>query len=265
MEVCIRGPAVWPAVAGGLGIFVLERAIAHGDRDRAEAQSQGDVETSLSSCSPRCGAGRKSLYLPTKRRGPRSRPAARTSGPQFRPKVRLATGCETVRSRAGMDSNRNPLQLEAMQTESPFPDLPADGKLLGLDLGTKTIGVAISDGLRLTATPLETISRTKFTADAERLQQLVAENAAVAFVLGLPLNMDGSEGPRVQSARAFARNLRAIIPLPILFWDERLSTAAVDRMLIEGGTRRDRRAEVIDKLAASYILQGFLDRLRINP
>ncbi len=142
--------------------------------------------------------------------------------------------------------------------------IPAQGKLLGLDLCTKTIGVAVSDGLRFTATPLETIARTKFTADAQRLAALVAENAAVAIVLGLPLNMDGSEGPRAQSTRAFARNLAGKLPLPIAFWDERLSTAAVDRMLIEADTRRDRRAEVVDKLAAAYILQGFLDRLRIT-
>ena len=144
-------------------------------------------------------------------------------------------------------------------------NLPATGKLLGLDLGTKTIGVAVSDGMRYTATPLETIARTKFTADAGRLLELVTENAAVAFVLGLPLNMDGSEGPRAQSTRAFARNLAQKTDLPILFWDERLSTSAVTRMLIEADTRRDKRAEVVDKLAASYILQGFLDRLRISP
>ena len=143
--------------------------------------------------------------------------------------------------------------------------LPATGKLVGLDLGTKTIGVAVSDGMRYTATPLETIARTKFTADAARLLELVAENAAVGLVLGLPLNMDGSEGPRAQSTRAFARNLAQKTDLPILFWDERLSTSAVTRMLIEADTRRDKRAEVVDKLAASYILQGFLDRLRISP
>jgi putative holliday junction resolvase len=143
--------------------------------------------------------------------------------------------------------------------------LPPTGKLLGLDLGTKTIGVAVSDGMRYTATPLETIARTKFTADAARLLELVTENAAVAFVLGLPLNMDGSEGPRAQSTRAFARNLAQKIDLPIIFWDERLSTSAVTRMLIEADTRRAKRAEVVDKLAASYILQGFLDRLRISP
>ncbi len=140
--------------------------------------------------------------------------------------------------------------------------LPATGKLLGLDLGTKTIGVAISDGMRYSATPLETIRRTKFTADAERLLALIAVNAAVGVVVGLPLNMDGTEGPRAQSTRAFVRNLSARTPLPIVFWDERLSTAAVTRTLIEADTRRDRRAEVVDKLAASYILQGALERLR---
>jgi putative Holliday junction resolvase len=152
-----------------------------------------------------------------------------------------------------------------MSENSAFAALPAAGKLLGLDLGTKTIGVAISDGMRYSATPLETIQRTKFTADAARLLALIVENDAVAIVLGLPLNMDGSEGPRVQSTRAFARSLGQKTPLPILFWDERLSTSAVTRMLIEADTRRDKRAEVVDKLAASYILQGFLDRLRINP
>src|SRR5436190_10794342 len=143
--------------------------------------------------------------------------------------------------------------------------LPPTGKLLGLDLGTKTIGVAVSDGMRYSATPLETIKRTKFTADAARLLELIAENQAVALVLGLPLNMDGTEGPRAQSTRTFARNLTQKTDVPVLFWDERLSTSAVTRMLIEADTRRDKRAEVVDKLAASYILQGFLDRLRISP
>jgi putative Holliday junction resolvase len=152
-----------------------------------------------------------------------------------------------------------------MTDANAFDALPPTGKLLGLDLGTKTIGVAISDGMRYSATPLETIKRTKFTADAARVLELIDANAAVALVLGLPLNMDGSEGPRVQSTRAFARNLAQKTPLPLIFWDERLSTAAVTRMLIEADTRRDKRAEVVDKLAASYILQGFLDRLRISP
>lgn len=139
--------------------------------------------------------------------------------------------------------------------------LPSSGKLLGLDLGTKTIGVAISDGMRLTATPLETIRRSKFTIDAERLLELISTNAAAGIVIGLPLNMDGSEGPRVQSTRAFVRNLSQKTSLPIAFWDERLSTAAVTRTLIEADVSRAKRREVVDKLAAAYILQGALDRL----
>lgn len=145
---------------------------------------------------------------------------------------------------------------------SDVTSLPPTGKLLGLDLGTKTIGVAISDGMRYSATPLLTIRRQKFTADADALLQLIADNTAVGIVLGLPLNMDGSEGPRAQSTRAFARNLAQKTSIPIAFWDERLSTAAVTRTLIEADTRRDKRAEVVDKLAASYILQGALERLR---
>ena len=145
---------------------------------------------------------------------------------------------------------------------NPLAALPASGKLLGLDLGTKTIGVAISDGMRYSATPLETIRRQKFTGDANRLIDLIAENHAVGIVVGLPLNMDGSEGPRAQSTRAFVRNLAPRISIPVVFWDERLSTSAVTRTLIEADVRRDRRAEVVDKLAASYILQGALERLR---
>ncbi len=149
-----------------------------------------------------------------------------------------------------------------MTETDPLAAIPTSGKILGLDLGTKTIGVAVSDAMRYSASPLETIKRTKFTQDAERIIALVAENNAVALILGLPLNMDGSEGPRVQSTRAFARNLSQKLDLPIAFWDERLSTSAVTRMMIEADLRRDRRAEVVDKLAASYILQGALDRLR---
>ena len=142
-------------------------------------------------------------------------------------------------------------------------ELPAFGAIAGLDLGTKTIGVAVSDGLRYSATPLETIARAKFTADAARIVELVAANNVVGLVLGLPLNMDGSEGPRAQSTRAFARNLAQKLAIPIVFWDERLSTSAVERMMIEeADMRRDKRAAVVDKLAASYILQGALDRLR---
>jgi putative Holliday junction resolvase len=145
---------------------------------------------------------------------------------------------------------------------NPLLSIPPTGRILGLDLGTKTIGVAVSDGMRYSATPLETIKRTKFTQDAERIIQLIAENAVAAIIIGLPLNMDGSEGPRVQSTRAFARNLSQKLTLPIAFWDERLSTSAVTRMMIDADLRRDRRAEIVDKLAASYILQGALDRLR---
>ena len=144
----------------------------------------------------------------------------------------------------------------------PLAKVPPTGKILGLDLGTKTIGVAVSDGMRYSASPLETIKRSKFTKDAERLDVLIAENQVVAIILGLPLNMDGSEGPRVQSTRAFARSLAQRIALPIAFWDERLSTSAVTRMMIQADLRRDRRKELVDKLASSYILQGALDRLR---
>jgi putative Holliday junction resolvase len=139
--------------------------------------------------------------------------------------------------------------------------LPPRGTLLGLDLGSKTIGVAASDPDRRLAAAVETVARTKFTADATRLLKLAAERDAVGFVLGLPLNMDGSEGPAAQSVRAFARNLAARTELPIALWDERLSTAAVERELIAQDTSRARRAEVIDQHAAVYILQGALDRL----
>jgi putative Holliday junction resolvase len=139
--------------------------------------------------------------------------------------------------------------------------LPRQRGLLGLDLGTRTIGVALSDRLLTAATPIETIRRTKFTADAARLIALAARHEAGGLVLGLPRNMDGSEGPRAQSARAFARNLETLTPLPITFWDERLSTVAAERALIAADTSRKRRAEVIDAVAASYILQGLLDRL----
>jgi putative Holliday junction resolvase len=139
--------------------------------------------------------------------------------------------------------------------------LPPAAALFGLDLGTKTIGIAISDPRRQIASPLLTIARTKFTADANALVDLAAKHAVAGLVLGLPLNMDGSEGPRVQATRAFARSLAPLTPLPILFWDERLSTAAVTRMLIDADTSRKRRDEVVDKMAAAYILQGALDRM----
>jgi putative Holliday junction resolvase len=141
------------------------------------------------------------------------------------------------------------------------PQLAARGSLIGLDLGTKTIGVAASDPDRRMATGVETIARKNFTSDARRILALAAERKAIGFVLGLPINMDGSEGPRAQSARAFARNFARLTELPIALWDERLSTAAVERGLIEADMRRARRAEVIDQHAAAFILQGALDRL----
>jgi putative holliday junction resolvase len=144
--------------------------------------------------------------------------------------------------------------------------LPARGALIGLDLGTKTIGVAVSDPNRRIATAVETIARTAFTADATRLLALAAERMAVGIVLGLPINMDGSEGPRAQSTRAFARNLAKLTQLPIGLWDERLSTAAVERQLIAADVSRAKRAAVIDQHAAMFILQGALDRLgRLQP
>jgi putative Holliday junction resolvase len=140
--------------------------------------------------------------------------------------------------------------------------LPPRGSLIGLDLGTKTIGVASSDPDRRLATAVETIARTNFSADAERLLELAVERNAVAYVLGLPINMDGSEGPRAQSTRAFARNFSKLTALPITFWDERLSTAAVERELIKADVSRKKRAAVIDQHAAIFILQGALDRLQ---
>ncbi len=140
--------------------------------------------------------------------------------------------------------------------------LGRNDRLLGLDLGTKTIGIAISDTGRSLSSAHSTIRRTKFRDDAARLAQLVAENGVAGLILGLPLNMDGSEGPRVQSTRTFARNLAPVLDVPIAFWDERLSTAAAERTLLAADVSRKRRAQVIDKMAAAFILQGALDRLR---
>ena len=134
-------------------------------------------------------------------------------------------------------------------------------RLIGLDLGTKTIGVAVSDLERRIATPVETIKRVKFSTDMSRLLDIAKNQQAVALVMGLPLNMDGSEGPRVQSTRAFVRNCVQLTELPFVYWDERLSTAAVTRSLIEQDASRAKRAEVVDRMAAAYILQGALDRL----
>jgi len=154
-------------------------------------------------------------------------------------------------------------------TEAPLIDiedlapwLAPEARLLGLDVGTKTIGMALSDVTRSIATPFDTVRRTKFTSDAKTIRQVLEANQVCALVIGLPINLDGSEGPRAKSTRAFARNLAAHIAVPMVFWDERLSTAAVERHLIEADASRKRRAEVIDRMAAAYILQGALDRLR---
>lgn len=145
------------------------------------------------------------------------------------------------------------------------PLLPPMRGLMGLDLGTKTIGVALSDRLLTSASALETVKRKKFGVDADALAVLIAKHEVCGLVLGLPRNMDGSEGPRAQATRAFALNLSRrpdFADLPITFWDERLSTVAAERALIEADTTRKRRSEVIDAVAASYILQGALDRMR---
>jgi putative Holliday junction resolvase len=148
----------------------------------------------------------------------------------------------------------DPAQLKSM--------LAPGARLLGLDLGEKTIGLALSDTGLTIATPLKTLKRTKFSVDAVTLSALIVEHGVGGLVVGLPLNMDGSEGPSVQSARAFVRNFNAKSEIPIVMWDERLSTAAVTRTLIDADASRKRRKEVVDKMAAAYILQGALDALR---
>jgi putative holliday junction resolvase len=156
-------------------------------------------------------------------------------------------------------ANRTAMPVVALIDANPL--LPARGALIGLDLGTKTIGVASSDPDRRVATPVETIIRKRFNLDARRLLDLAAERHSVGLVLGLPINMDGTEGPRAQATRAFARNLAKLTELPIALWDERLSTAAVERALIDADASRLKRKAVIDQHAAAYILQGALDRL----
>jgi putative Holliday junction resolvase len=152
---------------------------------------------------------------------------------------------------------RNPADLKA---------LAATGRrLMGLDIGSKTIGLALSDTRHKLATPLETIKRTKFTADAARLRALIAAHGVGALVVGLPVGMDGGEGPRCQSVRQFAASLLETIDIPIAFWDERLSTAAVTRGMIEADLTRKRRAAIVDRAAAAYILQGLLDYLGHLP
>lgn len=141
--------------------------------------------------------------------------------------------------------------------------LPTGARLLGLDVGTKTVGLALSDVTRTIASGLTTLARTKFSADARRLLELAQEHGVGGLVIGLPVNLDGSHGPRVQATRAFTRNLAKLTPLPMLLWDERLTTAAAERSLLEADISRRRRAEVIDKVAATLILQSALDRLKL--
>ncbi|MFV0279476.1 MAG: Holliday junction resolvase RuvX [Rhodoblastus sp.] len=154
-------------------------------------------------------------------------------------------------------ANQNVLELAALPAR-----LKRFDRLMGIDLGTKTIGLALSDVERRLASPLETIARRKFTLDVEAMLKLAAKYEVAVFVIGLPLNMDGTEGPRSQATRAFVRAIAARTPLPFVYWDERLSTAAVTRELIAQDVSRAKRAQVVDRMAAAYILQGALDRLR---
>jgi putative Holliday junction resolvase len=149
----------------------------------------------------------------------------------------------------------------AIRNPAEFNDLRGRGRLMGLDVGAKTVGLALSDTGLMIASPLETIRRCKFRDDAARLQALVTQHGVVGLIVGLPVAMDGSEGPRCQSVRQFARNLLALFEIEIAFWDERLSTAAVEREMIAADLTRKRRGEIIDRAAAAYILQGCLDYL----
>jgi len=154
------------------------------------------------------------------------------------------------------------MATEILTLDELLTRLPRFARLIGLDLGTKTIGVAVSDVERRIASPVETIRREKFTADVQKLASITKAQEAFALVIGLPLNMDGTEGPRAQATRSFVRNLDANLKLPVIYWDERLSTAAVTRTLIEQDASRAKRAEVVDRMAAAYILQGALDRIQ---
>ncbi len=164
------------------------------------------------------------------------------------------------RRRKGAEANSRG-DAQFTQPEQLLERMTDGARLIGLDVGEKTIGIAISDGLAMTATPRETLRRRKFAMDAEHLLRLAREEGATAFIIGHPLHMDGSDSPRAQAARAFARNLAAATGLPVVLWDERLSTAGVERTLLDADVSRARRAEVVDKLAASWILQGLLDYL----
>lgn len=154
------------------------------------------------------------------------------------------------------------MSTHLLALQSALENLPQASRLMGLDLGTKTIGIATSDRSRQIATPITTITRSKFTKDATELLAIATKENVGVLVLGLPINMDGTEGPRAQATRAFARNLAKLTPLAIVFWDERLSTAAVERMLTDADASRATRDKVVDKLAAAWILQAALDALR---
>jgi putative pre-16S rRNA nuclease len=161
------------------------------------------------------------------------------------------------------DPTKAPPQGETLEDIEAFAArIALRARLIGIDAGTKTLGLALSDVTRIIASPLTVIRRTKFKADAAELLRIAAEHKIGGFVLGLPTNLDGTAGPRVQATRAFAKNMNALSELPILLWDERLSTAAAERTLLEADASRKRRAEVIDKMAAAIILQGALDRMR---
>ena len=167
------------------------------------------------------------------------------------------------------DSSRGPSLQKPVWYALPLQDfaakLPVRGTLFGLDLGSKTIGVALSDVTRTIASPFDTVRRVKFSLDVKQLLEWAAKHEVTGLVLGLPANMDGSEGPRAQATRAFARNLAPLTPLPILLWDERYSTQEAERVLLSADQSRRRRAEVIDKMAATIILQGALDRMHRLP
>jgi putative Holliday junction resolvase len=163
------------------------------------------------------------------------------------------------------DLRKAPPLGETLEDIEVFAGRLAPGaRLIGIDAGTKTLGLALSDVTRIIASPLTVLKRTKFKEDAAELLRIAAEHEIAGFVLGLPTNLDGTAGPRVQATRAFAKNMNALTALPILLWDERLSTAAAERTLLEADASRKRRAEVIDKLAAAIILQGALDRMRMR-
>jgi putative Holliday junction resolvase len=159
------------------------------------------------------------------------------------------------------DPKRAPLGETLEDIEAFAARLKPGARLIGIDAGTKTLGLALSDVTRTIASPLTVLKRSKFKEDSAELLRLAAEHRIGGFVLGLPVNLDGTAGPRVQATRAFARNMNALCELPILLWDERLTTAAAERTLLEADTSRKRRAEVIDKLAAAIILQGAIDRM----